>query len=107
MSVAPMLADVSSTTTTSRARPAGRSRNGRAASIARIDDEQELEEEQQAASQLLPRCVGLDIGDEPRPEQRRGHDRLVAPQLEQVHRDDRRDEQQAEQRERRRERHRG
>ena len=67
--------------------------------------EQQLEQQQQAASQLLPRRVGLDVGHEPRPQQRRGHDRLVAPQLEQVHRDDRRDEQQAEQRERGRERH--
>ena len=40
------------------------------------------------------------------PQQRRRHDGLVAPQLEQVHRDDRRDEQQPEQRERGRERHR-
>ena len=105
-SVAAMLAEVSMTRTMSRARPAGRSRNGRAASSARADDQQQLEQQQQAAAQLLPRRVGLDVGHEPRPQQRRRHDRLVAPQLEQVHRDDRRHEQQAEQRERRRERHR-
>ena len=69
------------------------------------DDEQQLEEQQEAPAQLLPRRVGLDIGDEPAPQQGRWDDRLVAPELEQVHRDDGRDEEQAEQREWRRERH--
>ena len=69
------------------------------------DDEEQLEEQQKAPTQLLPRCVRLDIGDEAAPQQRRWNDRLVAPELEQVHRDDGRDEQQAEHREWRRERH--
>ena len=69
------------------------------------DDEQQLEQQQEAAPELLPRGVGLDVRDEPRPQQRRRDDRLVAAELEQVHRDDGRHEQQAEQRERRGERH--
>ena len=54
------------------------------------DHEQELEQEQEAASQPLPRRVRLDIGDEALPEERGGDDRLLAPELEQVHRDDER-----------------
>ena len=101
-----MLAEVSTTSTMSRASPAGRSRNGRAASSTRIDDEEQLEQEQQAPAQALPRRVRLDVRDEPLPEQRRRDRRLLAPQPEQVHRDDGRHEQQAEQRERRGQRHR-
>jgi hypothetical protein len=69
-------------------------------------DEQQLQEEQEAPAEALPGRVRLDVRDESRPEQRRRHDRLVAAQLEEVHRDHGRHEQQAEQRERRRERHR-
>ena len=68
---------------------------------ARISDEQQLEQQQQAPAQLLPRGVGLDVRDEPVPQQGRRHQRLVPAQLEQVHRDDDRDEQQAQQRQRR------
>ena len=44
-------------------RPRGEQREDR--------DEQQLEEQQQAAPELLPRRVGLDVGDQPRPQQRR------------------------------------
>ena len=104
-SVACIEAEVSMTSTMSPARPAGRSTNGRAARIARISDEQQLEEQQQAPAELLPRRVRLDVRDELLPQQRRRHDRLVAAQLEQVHRDDDRQEQQAGERERREEAH--
>ena len=87
-SVACMEAEVSITRTMSPASPAGRSTNGRAASSARISDQQQLEQQQQAPAELLPRRVGLDVRDQLVPQQRRRHDRLVAAQLEQVHRHD-------------------
>ena len=89
-SVACIDAEVSTTRTRSPARPAGRSMNGRAARNTRISDEQQLEQQQEAPAQPLPRRVRLDVGDEALPQQRRRHDRLVPPQLEQVHRDDER-----------------
>ena len=104
-SVAPMLAEASTIRTRSRARP-GRPLEERPSGEQREgDDEQQLEQQQEAPPQPLPRCVGLDVGDEAAPQQRRRHDRLVPPQLEQVHRHDERQEQQPEQRERGRERH--
>jgi len=68
--------------------------------------EEQLEQEEEAAAQPLPRRVGLDVRREPLPEEGRGHDRLGPPQAQQIHRDDGRHEQQAEQRQRRGERHR-
>ncbi len=105
-SVAAMLADVSRTSDDVPGEP-GRSLQERPCGEQREDrHEQQLEEQQEAPAQPLPRGVGLDVGDQARPQQRRRHDRLVASQLEQVHREDGRHEEQAEQRERGGERHR-
>ncbi len=70
-------------------------------------DEQELEQQQEAPPEPLPRRVRLDVREQAGPQQRGRHDRLVAPQLEHVHRDDRGDEQQPEQREGVEQRHSG
>ena len=54
--------------------------------------EEQLDQEQEAPTQPLPGRVRLDVGDEPLPEQRRRDRCAVAPQLEQVHREDGREE---------------
>ncbi len=88
------------------AREAGRSLDERPRGEDREDrDEEQLEEEQEAPAQLLPRRVRLDVGHE-RPPQERGRDDLpVAPQLEQVHREDDRQEREPGERDRGEEAH--
>ena len=88
------------------AREAGRSLHERARGEDREDhDEQELEQQQQAPAELLPRRVRLHVRDELVPQQRGRHDGPVPAQLEQVHRHDDGQEQQPGEGERRQEAH--
>ena len=105
-SLAAMLADASMTMTRSRAKPAGPLQE-RPRGEEREDQHQEqLEQQEEAPPEALPRGVGLDVGEQPLPEQGRRHDPLVAAELEQVEGDDERDEREAGQGERGQERHR-
>ncbi len=105
-SVAPMLAEVSMTSTTSRDEPGRAFQERSCREQHQHKDQQQLDEQQEASAQALPWRVGLDIGQQPAPQQRGRDDGLVASQLEQVHRDHGGDEHEAGEGERADERHR-
>ena len=98
-SVAAMLAEVSRTRTMSRASPAGRSRNGRAARNARITTRSSCRSRSRLRRSFCHGALASTSEIKRCPQQRGRDHSLVPAKLEQVHRDDRRDEQQAEQRE--------